>query len=326
VIFRLPKGALKRVADVYPRESPLEMRFWSLLLMLVLLAGCDPVLVDDGDILVVEMFAQSEREYPQVRVSIPGDLSSRNPDGAPLLDATVAVEIGTREVIRYVADGERPGTYRPVQSGRMRAGEQFTLRVDREGQRARATSVLPPHFQLDSLTLTPSVMPVRAALLDSLQLDSLTIRQGWVYTVQVEAWWNAAPQPRNTFLHVRVQAPQFSSVLVDLFLPKDRIEPETGLQRESGNGYWSGLYAVAVNTEADLLPMHQVRLGFVRGGLEYARYMASRDQPLRREPVSNVTGGRGIVAGISLDTLTLSLPSHLNGPYRCTREVGWRCR
>lgn len=302
------------------------MRYGYLFLFVMVLFGCDTGEVAPADTLVVEMFAQSERAYPEVRVVIPGDLTSRDPDGAPIVDATVAVEVGTRDVMRYVPNGDRPGWYRPATTGTLRAGERFTLRVDREKQRVRASSSLPPYFALDSLRLTPSLTPVRAALLDSLQLDSLAIRQGWVYTVNVEAWWNGAPPVEESYLHVRVGSPQFSSVLVDLFLPKDRIDPERALLGASGVGYWNGLYAVAVAEASDPLPRHQVRLGFVRGGLAYAQYMASRDQPLRREPVSNVSGGRGIVAGISMDTLTLTLPSRLNSPFQCAREVGWICR
>lgn len=294
--------------------------------MALLLSGCDTGVHPPPDILVVEMFAQTNRAFPEVRVVVPGDLSSRDPDGAPIVDATVAVEVGTRDVMRYVHNGDRPGWYRPVSVGELRAGEPFTLRVDREGQRVRASSNLPPMLALDSLRLTPSATPVRAALLDSLQLDSLTIREGWVYTVQVEAWWTAPHVPDESFLHVRIRPPQFSSVLVDLFLPKDRIEPERSLLHPSGRGTWTGLYAVAVPEPDDPLPQHQVAFGFVRGGLPYAQFIASRDQPLQREPVSNVIGGRGIVAGISLDTLSLTLPLALSAPYRCTREVGWRCR
>lgn len=302
------------------------MRFLGFLLGVLALWGCDVGPVEPADTLVIEMFAQSEMDFPEVRVVLPGDLSSRNPDGAPIVDATVAVEVGTREVMRYVHHGDRPGWYRPATAGQLRSGETFTLRVDRDGQRLRASSLMPPRLALDSLRLTPSPFPVRAALLDSLQLDSLSIRQGWVYTVQVEAWWKAPTATDDHFLHVRVGSPQFSSVLVDLFLPKDRIDPERSLFTAPGLGYWKGLYAVAVDEAEDPLPRHQVRLGFVRGGLAYAQYMASRDQPLRREPVSNVTGGRGIVAGISLDSLTISLPYALNTSFMCTREVGWVCR
>ena len=50
-----------------------------------------------------------------------------------------------------------------------------------------------------------------------------------------------------------------------------------------------------------------MKVSLLRSGPDYARFASSRDAPERREPVSNVRGALGIVAGISVDSLLLNV-------------------
>ena len=55
------------------------------------------------------------------------------------------------------------------------------------------------------------------------------------------------------------------------------------------------------------LPAHHLKASLIRSGADYARFASSRDAPERREPITNVEGGLGIVAGVSVDSLVVAV-------------------
>jgi len=157
--------------------------------------------------------------------------------------------------------------------------------------------------------------PVRAVLLDSLDIrfDSLDVgaRQGFLYPVEVTLWWKTDFDDTGEDFWIETQLKPrttFSSEIVDFFLLPAEVFRERSVQPDAfGRREWTGVYAVPVDDEADPLPAHELKAALLRSGTDYARFATSRDDPQRREPVSNVAGGIGIVAGISVDSLRVEV-------------------
>ncbi len=159
---------------------------------------------------------------------------------------------------------------------------------------------------LDSLRVSAPREPIRAVLLDSLSLslDTLSISStGFIYPVDVTLWWKTPPETGGDFWVETSVTPleSFSSRLIDFFLPSSSVLQEPSAS--NGPLSWTGIYAVPVESATTPLPRHLLRVAAVRGELDYARFALSRTDPDRREPVSNVSGGIGIVAGIALDSI-----------------------
>ncbi|HEX7071675.1 MAG TPA: hypothetical protein VF190_12755, partial [Rhodothermales bacterium] len=153
-------------------------------------------------------------------------------------------------------------------------------------------------------------------LLDSLQLDSLQTgaRSAFVYPVEVTLQWAAsndlAAAAVDTSYWIRAQLKPYTEDLpgvIELFFRSEVIVREDRVRVEDGLRTWTGVYLVPVDSESDPLPEHSLKVALLRSDDDYARFASSRTAPERREPVSNVVGGLGIVAGVSVDSLTVRI-------------------
>ena len=286
-----------------------------LLLLAIGLVGCDTVVPGSEPVLVVEAFLQTDAPPPTIRLRQTGPLAGPyDPNGAQAVtDATVTLFLDTL-IVPYQADPAAPGYYRPERTDLLLPPEAtFTLEIAWRGHLIRARDALPPPIRIDSVQVSFPDAPVPAVLLDSLVLnDSLAIgaRQGYLYPVEVTIWWRSLADPDSTYWvrpHLQPAVP-FSSVVVDLFLRTEQVLLELQSPTD-GNGRrrWTGVYAVPVDSARAPLPAHTLRVALLRSGRAYARFAATREFPERREPVSNVDGGLGIVAGIALDSLRLTI-------------------
>jgi hypothetical protein len=91
------------------------------------------------------------------------------------------------------------------------------------------------------------------------------------------------------------------------FKPEQIFREQEAAKRPGLRRAWTGVYAVPVAAEDAPLPPHTLRVALIRSGQDYARYASSRDDPQRRDPTSNVAGGVGILAGISVDSLRIQV-------------------
>jgi hypothetical protein len=270
--------------------------FFSLLVFLSL-AACD-VAEPEPEQIVVEAFVETGEVLPAVTVRRTAALD--DPDAAPpVSDAEVVLTIGG-ETVPYRAVPGMVGTYEPEAPQAVEVGDAFTLAVGWERQRALASSRLPAPIVLDSVRVTPSPSPVEAVFADSL---GLAIGEGVIYPVTVSLFWTA-PEADTAWVRARLRPPaSFPSAIVDFVLDTDATRREAEFAGEDPRvRRWSGTYAVPVETLDDALPAHALDVFVLRSGTDYARYALSRNDPAQREPVGNVEGGLGIVAGVAIDT------------------------
>lgn len=285
------------------------------LFVLLFAWGCDTVEPVADAVLVVEGFIDTGKPLAPVILRQTRPLSTTYP-----LDATTAAE-GAEVVLE--ADGRRiaylpsevPGRYVPSTTTPLRPETSFTLSVRWEGQEAVGRSKAPPPIRIDSVLIAAPNAPVQAILLDSLRLDSLDVGvyEGYIYPVEVSLWWQPPPEEAaaDTLHWIRTRLRPHTSVslsVTDFFLRPEQIVREHALQKAAGGRrQWTGVYAIPVPGATDPLPPHRLTVALLRSGQDYARFASSRDAPDRREPVSNVTGGIGIVAGIAVDSLQLDV-------------------
>ncbi len=274
--------------------------------------ACDSVQPDEVDRLVVESFFETNAAAPavEVRRTVPLAVGTEGVRNAFVPGATVTVSINA-EAVAYRESHDTPGLHLSEDARYMKAGDLFTVDVTWRGQHGRGVGTVPFRITIDSMMIEVPVAPVEAVLLDSLKLDSLGVdaKTGYLYPIETTVWWNADMQPReDDWIQAQVKPfSRFSSAVVDFFLLPEQVFRETDAAVNSGKRSWIGLYAIAVNDADDPLPEHSVRLSVVRSGRDYADYVFTRTAPDRREPVSNVTGALGIVAGISVDSLVVQL-------------------
>ncbi len=294
----------------------MKKRF-GLLLLAVWMGACDTVVPGSEPVLVVEAFLQTGAPPPTIRLRQTGPLAGPYDAGGAqaVTDARVMLQLDTLQV-PYHPDPATPGFYRPANTELLLAPQTaFVLEIQWRGRLIRARDVLPPSIRIDSVQVSFPEKPVPAVLLDSLVLnDSLAIggREGYLYPVEVTLWWWAPNDPDSSYWvrpHLQPDVP-FSSVVVDLFLRTEQVLLEQqSAQEVDGRRRWIGVYAVPVDSAHAPMPVHTVRVALLRSGQAYARFAATRESPERREPVSNVEGGLGIVAGIALDSLRLTVGS-----------------
>src|SRR5690606_41576480 len=77
--------------------------------------------------------------------------------------------------------------------------------------------------------------------------------------------------------------------------------------RPGGTRRWRGRYAVGVPNASAPLPEHLLRVSVVRSGEDYARFATSKNEPDRREPITNLEGAVGIFTAVSVDSLRLTV-------------------
>ena len=268
----------------------------SLFLPLALsLTACD-VVEPPTERLVVEAFIEVGEALPALTVRRTAGLA--DPDAAPpVADALVRLSLSGDEVLYDPVPGA-PGRYAPRSARAAQPGDRLDLTVEWQGHRATATSGLPAPIALDSVRVVPAAAPVAAVFADSLGPD---LREGFIYPVDVTLYWTAPPED-TAWVRTRLRPPAaFPSAVVDFLLATEAVQREAGLGTGDAVRRWSGVYAVPVEAASDPLPPHVLEVALLRSGETYARYALSRTDPGQREPVGNVEGGLGIVAGIALD-------------------------
>jgi len=286
------------------RESLLSSWFLAFLsfLSLLSLAACD-VAGPEPERIVVEAFVETGATLPTVVVRRTASLD--DPDAAPpIVDAEVTLRLGD-EMILY-RPASTAGTYAPEVERVTEAGDEITLDVAWQGQRAVASSRLPAPITLDSVRVTPSAAPVEAVFADSLGLE---VREGVIYPVTVTLFWTA-PEADTAWVRAQLRPPaSFPSAVVDFVLNSDETQRETEFAEDAAASarQWSGTYAVPVETLDEPLPSHALDVFVLRSGTDYAEYALSRTDPDRREPVSNVSGGLGIAVGFAVDGQTVQV-------------------
>jgi hypothetical protein len=282
------------------------------ILVVGLCARCDTVEPTSGPLLVVEGFFDAGQPLPTLVLRRTGPLSAPYADGptTAITDGRVDVVLAGRYV-PYRHNDARAGRYEPAESTDLAVSERapFHVRVEWGDQSATADGTVPPPIAVDSIRISAPDAPVQAV--DSLRLDAIGTEFVFIYPVEVQLWWstNFAETGPDSLYWIRAQLKpftSFSSALLDLFLRRQQIFRETSIARDDrGVRRWTGVYAVPVDRETDPLPAHDLKISLLRSGEDYARFASSRDDPERREPVSNVRGGVGIVAGVAVDSLRL---------------------
>ena len=276
--------------------------------------GCDAVHPDQTEALVVEAWLETDRALPPIRLSSTLDVGAPLDPLSPQGDVQVEVEVDG-QIHAYLPLAGDPLRYAPADPAAThpRAGQAFEVRVLHEGRTARAHGVLPPVLHLLRASFDVPDEPVPVVLLDSLQLglDSLALdieaTTGFVYPVQVAVTWQQ--DDFEGWIEARLQpSASFSSSLLNFFLLPSQVFSEASVTvTNPGELTWEGVYAVPVANADSPLPTHDLRIVLLRSNDQYARFATSRTSPLRREPVSNVSGGLGFVAGISVDSLRLNI-------------------
>jgi hypothetical protein len=267
------------------------------------LAACDATTPPYTPLLVVEAFVEAGRPLGELvlRRTLPTDDATRD-------DAVAGARVVVRlqgQTVPFAHVGA--GRYRPASTPLLVPGTPLAFEAVWQGDTVRATTVVPPVLRLDSVRVEAAAAPVRAILLEQFGFDPASIpREGFVYPVRVLAYWPAPALP-DTGLYVRVSLRPSAGSSVQFFFPPEVVRPEGDAAADPGRRRFEGVYAVRVPSETSPLPAHSLRVALVRGGIAYARFIATRGAPDRREPFSNVTGGRGLFAGVSTDSVRVEV-------------------
>lgn len=291
----------------------------SLLVGLLLVLGrCDLAEPVEPQPLVVEAFLATGRPLPaimlrQIRpIDAPGTQEENAAQGA-----TVELDLDGQTVI-YEEHNSRPGRYLPgADLGAVPAGVSWSLTVQWRGEVAQAQGRTPPPLNLREVCVEVPDSPVRVVRVDSLRRDSLDIpaEQGYLYPVDVSLEWpaGALPPGADTTHWVRPQlspdTTESSSRVVNFFLEPVDVRREDQFRTQNGQRTWRGVYAVPVEDSTSAFPGHDLTVTLTRGDTAFAAFARSRDDPERREPVSNVEGGLGIATAVAIDTMRRTVGS-----------------
>jgi hypothetical protein len=290
------------------------------------LAACDSLESVDPEVLVVEGFLDAGKPLPELTIRRTGSLDEPYTlDGVGVHDASVVLKLNGDAIVYYSVPGS-PGRYAPP-AGTVESVPElstFSLEVHHQDVFVSASGDVPPAISIDSIQINVPDQPVEAVLLDSLRLDSLDtgIYEGFIYPVEVSLYWSqdGAPAGQDSLYWIRAQLKPFLSFpsrVVDYFLRQEQIIREDQLAVDgNGSRRWTGVYAVPVSAATDSLPDHDVKVSLLRSGSDYARFASSRDAPERREPISNLNGAIGIVAGISVDSVRVLVSGNGSVPLR----------
>ena len=279
-------------------------------------SSCDSVEPSKDNLMVVEGFLNADAPLPEISITKAISLAEG------LTDDPVAINDAS---LRLFLDGQlipygpsaTPGIYTPRQQSltSVPSGTVFSAEIEWQSQRATIQDVVPPPIAIERVTIDVPSAPVAAILVDTLRLDDPQVgaRKGFIYPIDVTIDWKTnaeAEDSDNAFWIETRLIPQsdFSSTVLDVFLLTEEVLQEDTLEpaRASGDNNlrsWSGVYAVPVADSLAPPPSHNLRVQLIRGTKAYADFARSRNAPERREPVSNIEGAIGIVAGIAIDAL-----------------------
>ncbi len=283
------------------------------LAILSLAAGCDTVAPIDEQVLVIEGYLQTGRALPPITVQRGQPLSAPlDNDAYAISDADLTLDLDGRR-IPYAPTGT-PGQYAPVtdENVPVAAYARFRLEATWRDLAASAAGATPPGIRLDSLSIHIPDTPVDAILIDSLRLDTLGVgaQKGFLYPVEVSLWWRPDATADSAYWIETQLRPRiaFSSTVIDFFLQPNEIRLEEEMTRLADGAHrWTGVYGIPVDSLTTPFPPHALTVYLVRSYEDYARFAATRDAPQRREPASNLQGASGIFAGISIDSLTVTV-------------------
>ncbi|MEM6646769.1 MAG: hypothetical protein AAF730_10985 [Bacteroidota bacterium] len=286
-------------------------------LVVVLLAGLCGAACDSGgpvapEQLVVEAFIEASPQTPRVVVRRSGLPDASYAPAAALVDGATVHARTAAGTLTFAP--EAGGTYTAAVG--LPARTPFKLEVEVEGARATASGLVPPQIALADIAINVPDTPVEAVLLEGFDLDSLgvTLDEGFIYPIEVTLRWArpAGYSPADSVYWVQTRlAPvvAFTSTVLDFFLlAEDVFNEQTAWQPGARRYEWTGVYAILVETRTTPLPVHELDVGLLRSTEAYARFARTRADRDRREPLSNVAGGLGIVAGIALDSTRLHVP------------------
>ena len=290
--------------------------------LLLLLAGCDAVRPEDTSHVVVEAYVTAGEPAGRIRLWRPLPLNAPYPFDATtgIDDADVAVIIGEAALAYTHSD---PGHYTPNRLLVTPEYARLDLRINRLGERITATSLVPPRIKIDSTRVERSARPVRGLILDSLLIDPIILdslgvdslrvgaQEANIYLVEATLHWTVQfrEQEADSTWWVRTHLDpdlETGGRTDEYFLRTEQVQRERqAASRSPGHRYWSGVYAVPVESPDAPMPTHNLRLSLVRSPPEYARFVAGRSSPGDREPPTNVIGARGIFTGLALDSVVV---------------------
>ena len=298
------------------------MKFRCLLIAVIFLAGCDAVQPQDTSLLVVEAFVMSEQSLPEIILRQAAPL--QDPYQLDSSTAAMGAQVGlTLQDALIPYRMQRPGAYVPLDSVIAVPGESIALNVQWEDQLVTARTRIPPLISLDSIEISVSDTPVPGLLLDSLfidptQIDSLGIRalgtgarEGLVHLVRATVYWEDHTGNDGNDWWIRMQLlPTLTQDqrLSNYFLSSEVVQPEEDIPFIDANRRsWSGSYAVPVASQTDPISQHGLRISIIRCTEAYADFVSQSSNPGEYEPPSNILHGRGIFAGLAVDTFTVSI-------------------
>ncbi len=279
----------------------------------VVLAGCDTGMPVHTPGLVVEGIVETGDATPLVILRQTHPSASPGPDAADGARATLAVDN-----IPVALVGLGDGRYRALLPAPLAPGQRLAFAAQWDGAPAvsAATRVVPT-MRLDSVRVTRPAMPVRAALLDVFGFDPALVadvaaREGFVYPVTVTAYWAAPAAGLDEATGadapwVRIRLDPSATAAVRFFFPPEVVVLESRTTQTAAGRQARVTYAVEAGGAAAPLAAHRLRVAVVRGGEAYARFVETRGAPDRREPVSNVVGGRGLFAAVSTDSVRVDV-------------------
>lgn len=277
----------------------------AVLLPLLVFSACDLVNSQTGHELVVTGFINTGEPLPSISVYRTGSLDGpHRPRGKHAVrDADVAIRFDGRSVDYRPRPGV-PGEYEPSDPNAIVPSRQrFNLDVFWQDARVQAASRVPPSIEIDSMQVTVADKAIEAVFADSI---SRNVRQGYIYPVDVSMWWTDTTGTQTDslhWIHAQINPPaSFPSAVLGYFLRTSSVVPEERTEQSGRRREWTGVYGVPVPSDTSALPAHHISVFLLRSHTDYARFATSRKTPEQREPVSNLSDGRGIVAGISLDS------------------------
>lgn len=260
--------------------------------------------------LVVEAFLETGRALPTVtlRETQPLDGTPVGP-GASVRGAGVELVVDGQS-ISYESVTGTPGRYTPESGAEVvPPGVSWELDVKWKGEVARARGRTPPSIELSEMCVQVPERPIEAILVDSLRRDSLDIpaEEGYIFPVDVSLHWTPIRHGSDTSHwvrpRVRPDTAESASRVVNFFLEPVEVRREDRFRIRGGDRYWQGVYAIPVEDSTSAFPRHTLTATLVRGDTSFAAFARSRNDPERREPISNVTGGLGIATAIAMDSL-----------------------
>ncbi|MFK7848699.1 MAG: DUF4249 family protein [Rhodothermales bacterium] len=290
----------------------------------MLLTGCDSVEPANDNLLVIEGFFNAGAPLPLVTISKASPLEQSTASTAEFIrDASFKIFIDDQEII-YTPSSSSPGKYAPLDNTLeiVPANADLRAEITWQSQKATTQDFIPPSISIDSVSIDIPEQPVAAILVDTLRLDNPEVgaRQGYIYAIDVAISWtashsdlDAADSDSSYWVEARlIPQTDFSSTVLDVFLLTEDVQLESKLTTENTEkGSWSGIYAIPVADSLSPPPTHNLTVQLIRGTKAYADFAASKNAPERREPVSNIDGAIGVLAGIALDAIEFEVTNGL---------------